>query len=299
MELRQLRYLLTIANEGSFTRAANSLYVSQSALSQQIKLLESELGVRLFDRAGRRVLLTPAGEALLRHTRQIFQSINDALVEIGELESLQRGEVKISAVETVIAYVIPEAVSQFTRLYPAVRLIIQEKSDEVIEQELLEGEIDVGIGFVPPANQGIAAEPLYEEKLSLIVTKRHPFAQRERVAVADLHAVPLILLPKTYCTRRHWDECAAQVGIQPQVLVEMNTVHGILHAVAQTGTATILPAITPSSDMNDDIVGIPLINPTPRRSIGLLYRQHGYRSRAAQAFVDILKKISRQLPDRT
>src|SRR3712207_2288590 len=121
MELRQLRYLLTIAEESSFTRAAEKLFVSQSALSQQIKLLESELGVQLLDRSGRKVLLTPAGGALLRQTRRALNALDEATVEIDELEALQRGELIVAAVETVVAYVIPEAVSQFAQRYPNVR----------------------------------------------------------------------------------------------------------------------------------------------------------------------------------
>lgn len=292
MELRQLRYLVAIAEEASFTRAAEKLYVSQSALSQQIKLLEQELGVVLLDRSGRRVLLTPAGEALRRQARRTFQALDEAAVEIRELEALQRGELIVWAVETVVAYVIPRTVSQFTRRYPGIQLRVVEKADQEIEQHLIAGDVHLGIGFVPSLYDEIEAEPLYEERLSLIVTRQHHLANCESVQVADLDALPVVLLPKTSCTRTQWDAYAGEVGIRPRVLVEMNSIHGILQAVTQTNTATILPAVAACDAPSGDFVRIPLVNPTPTRVVGALYRRHGYRSRATQAFVEILRTLN-------
>ncbi len=299
MELRQLRYLVTIAEEQSFTRAAERLYVSQSALSQQVKQLEAELGVQLLDRSGRRVLLTPAGEVLLRHGRRALCALDEAAAEIGELEALQRGNLLISAVETVVAYVIPRAVSQFTRAYPGVQLRVEEQPDEEIEQRLLAGEADLGIGFVPSKREEIESEPLYEERLSLIVSGTHPLADREQVQLSELGQLPLVLLPTSSCTRRQWDTYAAQAGITPPILVEMNSIHGILQAVVETNTATILPAVASCISPVESLISIPLVNPTPRRTVGVFYRRHGYRSRAAQAFVTILRELAQAIAEET
>lgn len=295
MELRQLRYLVTIAEEQSFTRAAERLYVSQSALSQQVKQLEGELGVQLLDRSGRRVLLTLAGEALLRHGRRALCALDEATAEIGELEALQRGSLLISAVETVVAYIIPRAVSQFTQAYPGIQLRVEERPDEAIEQRLLAGEADLGIGFVPSVREEIETEALYEERLSLIVTGTHPLAGCEAVQLADLDRLPLVLLPTSSCTRRQWDSYAAQADVTAQILVEMNSIHGILQAVAQTNTATVLPALASRTSAVDRFISIPLVNPTPKRTVGVLYRRHGYRSRAAQAFVTILRALAQTI----
>jgi LysR family cyn operon transcriptional activator len=292
MELRQLRYLLTIADEGSFTRAAEKLYVSQSALSQQIKLLERELDVVLLDRSGRRIAVTPAGAALLQQTRRTFAALDAAVVEIGELEALQRGELRIGAVETVVAYVLPRAVRQFTQQYPGVRLRIDEQADAVIEQRLLAGDAHLGLGFAPAIHAEIEAEPLYDEQLALIVTHAHPLAQHTSVQVADLDHLPLALLPPTSCTRTQWDAAAAQVGIQPHILLEINSIHGLLQAVTQTNTATILPTVALCNSPSGVFISIPLINPTPTRTVGVLSRRQGHRSRAAQAFVEIMKTIN-------
>ncbi|MBO9349743.1 transcriptional regulator CynR [Chloroflexus sp. MS-CIW-1] len=283
MELRQLRYFLAVVDEGHFTRAAEKLYISQPALSQQIKLLEEEIGAVLLERIGRRIRLTAAGEILATHARRALQELAEAQTALAELAGLQRGVLQIGVVQTVNAYLIPDLVAAFATTYPAIRLHIEELAASDIEQGVAEGRLQLGISFTPAETSGIVGEDLFTEELVLIVGRQHPWAHLPQVPVQALHQQPLILLSPAFCTRRLWDRCAHTAGIEPQVLVEMNTISNILAAVRQLSVATVLPSFVLCNQ--PDLIGIPLVDPTPRRTVGFLFRHHGYRCAATQAFV--------------
>ncbi len=293
MELRQHRYLLTVAQEGHFTRAAEKLFVSQPALSQQIRQLEDELGSVLLDRSGRRVRVTAAGEVLCQHARRVFQELDEARVTLQELEGLQRGSLVVGTVQTVNAYLLPRIVAEFAAAYPAIMLRVEEQSAGEIESGLQEGTLQLGIGFVPPANEGIETEPLFEEELVLIVKEEHPLAGRTEVSVRELDGVAMVLLSTAFCTRRLWDTCAGEAGIRPRVLVEMNVIGGILASLSRTMAATVLPALALAGEQAGGLVSIPLRDPTPRRTVGLLWRRNGYQCAASRAFAQTVREVTR------
>ncbi|HWQ12235.1 MAG TPA: transcriptional regulator CynR [Roseiflexaceae bacterium] len=292
MELRQLRYFLTVAEEGHFTRAAERLYISQPALSQQIRQLEAELGAVLLDRAGRRVRLTDSGEVVAHYARRALQELDAAQVALGELAGLRRGSLAVGVVQTVNAYLMPRAVAAFATAHPGISLRVEERAAGAIESGLLAGELHLGVGFVPPADREIEAEALFSEALVLIVAEEHPLAAREYVEVRELDGQPMVLLAPAFCTRRLWDSCAQQAGARPRVLVEMNTIGGVLASVRRTAAATVLPALALAADPPPGLHGIPLVNPTPQRTVGLLYRRGGYRCTAARAFAALFRDVA-------
>lgn len=289
MELRQLRYLLTVAEEGHFTRAAEKLYVSQPALSQQIKQLEEGIGSVLIDRSARQVRLTPAGEVLCHYASRVFQELDEARVALEELDDLRRGSLTVGVVQTVNAYLIPRVVARFVAAYPAVRLTIEERPADEIENGVQDGVFQVGIGFVPPGNPEIEARPLFDEDLILIAAHHHALAARREIAVRELDGLPMALLSTAFCTRRLWDNCARQVGIAPQIALEMNTIANILDVVRHTDMVTVLPAFALNGQAG--LAGIRLCEPTPRRTVGLLRRRNGYRCAATHAFEQIVHEI--------
>lgn len=295
MELRQLRYFLTVAEEGHFTRAAERLYISQPALSQQIRQLESELGAVLIDRAGRRVRLTEAGAIVARHARRALRELDAAQTALDELAGLQRGSLSIGVVQTVNAYLLPYVVATFASTYPGIRLHIEERSAGEIERGLLDGWLQIGIGFVPAAADEIEAEPLFDEELMVIVAEAHPLAGRGQIEVRALRDESFMLLSSAFCTRRLWDACAQAAGIQPRVVAEMNTINGLLAAIRQTAAATVLPALALSGDQHGGLQGLRLINPTPRRTVGLLRRRNGYQCAATRTFTRIFRAAAAEL----
>ncbi|MBC8099933.1 MAG: LysR family transcriptional regulator [Armatimonadetes bacterium] len=285
MELRQLRSLIALADEGNFTRAAEKVFITQSALSQQIQALEQEIGTPLVDRSKRGVQLTAAGEILCRHGRRSLHEMAQARIAIGELSDLKRGTLLVGAVQTVNHYLMPSIIAAFATQYPDIVLRVEELAADAIEQQLEEGDLQVGVSFTPPSDAMLAAETLFEEQLMLVVRADHPLARQASVNVSALHAMPMVMLTHTFCTRRLWEASARLASAQPKVVLELNTVSGILAAVAKTGLPTVLPALTLQAADNNQLVGVALCHPTPARQVGLLWRRDGYVCAASRAFM--------------
>jgi LysR family cyn operon transcriptional activator len=291
MELRQLRYLLVIAEERSFTRAAERLFLTQPALSQQIAKLEEELDSVLLERAARNLRLTAAGELLCGHARRILAEVDSAQVALSELKGLQRGTLRVGTVQTVNAYLMPHIVTAFASAYPRVGLQIEELAADDIEHGLQTGHLQIGIGFVPTLNADIAAEALFEEELVLITNAEHPLAAQQSVPLCQVADHALAMLPKTFCTRRLWEAAAAQAGVQPRIALEMNTISALLAIVRQTHMATVLPALALADASCADLHQVRLTTPTPTRKVGLLTLCDGYQCHATRAFAGVVRQV--------
>jgi LysR family cyn operon transcriptional activator len=290
VELRHLQYLLTVAEEGSFTRASEKLYVTQPALSQQVRQLEDELGTTLFDRTSKGIRLTVAGELFSQYARKVFCQLDEAKNALQELEGLQRGSLVIGTVQTVNAYLIPQVVAQFANNYPAISLRIEELTADEVENRVEDGSVQVGLSFGPITNTNLEFDELFEEELVLVVSKEHDLAGSEVIPLSDLDNFPLVMLSKGYCTRRLWDYCAQQVGIQSRIIAEMNTISAILRAIEPTKTGTILPRLALDSALAANLTGINLSQPTPAHPVGLVWRRGSYRAAAARLFAQIIKE---------
>lgn len=286
MELRHLRYFLAVAEEAHFRRAAERLHVSQPTLSLQVQQLEKELGTPLFERMGRRVRLTQAGELYRDYARRALASLEEAQVALDELEGLLRGRLAVGVVQTVNAYLIPPVVAGFVAEHPGVRLRVEELSAEEIEDGLADGNLDLGVSFVPADGGDLEAEPLFEEELVLIVPAGHRWANRRGIRAAELTEEPLALLPEGFCTRRLAEECFRSAGIRPIVAVEMNSVEGLVATVRAGGPPTVLPALAAGGP---GIGSLRLERPTPRRTVGLLRRRGGSPLRTRTAFSGAIK----------
>ena len=294
MEFRHLRYFLAVADALHFTKAAEGLPVSQPALSAQVKQLEHEVGVPLFDRVGRSVQLTRAGSIFREHARRALREMELAQMAIAEVEGLHRGALSVGVVQTVNAYLIPEIVTRFSNLHPQVGLKLDELSGPDIEAGVRDGILDVGIGFLPVTSDRLESQPLFEEDFVLIASARHRFAKRRRLSLSSLSDESLILLPGIFCTRRLLNASFEQAGIQPKIIVEMNSIEGILATVRTSTLPTILPRLSLGFGRHPVLRAITLKNPTPRRGIGLLWKKGEHRSGAVRALADQVKSVVKE-----
>lgn len=294
MEFRHLRYFLAVADALHFTKAAEGLHVSQPALSAQVKQLEQEVGVPLFDRLGRSVHLTRAGMIFREHARRALREMELAQATIAQEEGLQRGQLTVGVVQTVNAYLVPEIVTRFSTKYPLVSLKLDELSGPDIEAGVENGALDMGIGFVPVTSERIESQPLFEEDFVLIASPGHRLARRRQLSLSALAEESLILLPDIFCTRRLLNASFERVGAQPKIIVEMNSIEGILATVRTSKLATVLPRLSLGGGRNNGLRGIPLKNPTPRRGVGLLWKKGGYRSGAVRALAEQVKAVVKQ-----
>ena len=289
MDIRQLEYLVSIADEANFTRAAEKLYVSQPALTQQMQKLEQELDTILFDRSQRQIRLTPSGESIYRHAKTIFREINEAKREVQELQSLTRGTLRLGVVQTVNAYLMSHLIVQFKSSYPEIRLFVEELAMDDIEMGLENGLLQLGIGFTPTTFPTTDAETLFTERLILITNQQHKLTKRANIALSDIQD-DLVMLSRNFCTRRLWDDYAAQAGIQSNISIEMNTIHSILETIQQTDLISVLPELALKMSASEKLTGIGIHSPIPERIVSLLWRRDAYRSMAAKAFATMTRQ---------
>lgn len=287
MEIRQLRYFLDIAETEHLTQSAQNLFVTQSTLSHGLRQLEQELAVSLFDRLGRGLKLSQAGAEFRVYARRALQEIEAGRMALADLGGLQSGQLKVGAFPTFLNTVVPATVAAFSSAYPKVKVQVRDLRAGPIEQQLLEGELDLGIAFHPAQSDDIEAEVLFEERLLLVVGPRHPLAGRSVLAMAGLAGVPLALLPRSFATRRLIDDRLRQAGVTPLLRVEMDSVESLLGVCRYGDLASIVPER--AARQAPDLPAIPLIEPEILRHAGILWRRGASRSAAAREFAALLR----------
>lgn len=288
MELRHLRYFEALAETLSFTRAADRVHVTQSTLSHQIRQLEEELGQPLFDRVGKRVSMTEAGETLLMHIGPALRQVDRAIHAVRDEQETFAGEVRVGATHSFNIQLIPQCVSSFLTRYPSVRVTVEELSAAAIAERLAAGELDLGVSYRPAVTDDLWFEPLYNEELMLVVSNKHPMASRKRARMVELHGMRMILLPTYFATRQLLDECFRAVGAEPQVIAELNSIAPMLELVRQTDAAAIIGESANSGA--EDLHFIPLESPTPQRTPGLLWKRGAPRAMAIKYFATTVRR---------
>ncbi|MCX4550222.1 transcriptional regulator CynR [Streptomyces sp. NBC_01387] len=293
-ELRHLRYLLAVAEHGSFTRAAEDLRVSQPTLSQQVRQLERTVGAQLLDRTGRTVRLTDAGRAYTHYARRALRDLAAAERAVLDVADLSRGTLRLAVTPTFTAYLVGPLVAELHTRHPGITLDVRETTQDRIESGLLADTVDLGIAFDGPRPAGIASTALFTETLSLVVGDHRPGAAAEPGAprsVQELTAQQLALLSADFATRGHIDAYFAAHRVRPHIAVEANSIQALTEIVRRTPLATVLPdAITHD---HPHLTPVPLEPPLPARTVTLLRREGAYRSAAARAFTDLTRELVR------
>lgn len=285
MILRHIKYFLAVAKHQSFTQAAASLYVSQPALSQQIKQLEETLGAPLFDRSGRRVKLTQAGEVYARYAHKALQDLEEGQRAIHDVQNLSRGALRIAITPTFTSYLIGPLIKEFHDCYPNVTLSVQEMSQEQMEKQLLDDKFDVGIAFADVGSADIEAQTLLIETLALVVNKNHPLAKYYAIDVQTLSEQELVLLSHEFITRGQIERYWRQHDIQPKVLMEANSLSAVIEIVRHTQLSTLLPSNIVTN--RDELIAIALAPSLLQRTAVLLQRKEAYQSATAKAFINL------------
>jgi DNA-binding transcriptional LysR family regulator len=192
LDVRQLLAFKTIVETGGFTKAARQLHLTQSALSHQIKTLETQLQTQVFTRIGKRVVLTQAGEVLLRHATLVLRQLLEARQTLAELQRPGYGRLRVSAPTYSCYQILPHILREFRASYPHVELFMAAEYTDRAVQGLLSGELDIGIFLLSPRTDGLYAEQLCQDELVVIVAPSHPWARRRRVQWTDLATQVLI-----------------------------------------------------------------------------------------------------------
>ncbi|MCG6966390.1 MAG: transcriptional regulator CynR [Chromatiaceae bacterium] len=292
---RSIRYLLAVAEHHSFTRAAESLYVSQPTLSQQIKQLEESLDVQLLDRSGKSVRLTDAGEVYLLHARRALGELDAGKRAIHELQDLSRGMLRLG-MTPITDYLVAPLLESFNTLHPGITLNTLEMPQVEIEAGVAEDHIDVGIAFTntlssEARSNEIDTHILFTEALNLAVGQGHPYAEQQTpIGGHALEQESLVLLNGDFALRRHFDLYCLEHGITPRIAMETTSLSVIIEIVRLGRLATILPnTIACAQHGLDPVMLLPEL---PRHEITLICRKGAYMSPACRAFADLAAEWS-------
>ncbi|HLH99239.1 MAG TPA: LysR substrate-binding domain-containing protein [Acidimicrobiales bacterium] len=286
MQLHQLRYVVSVADERSFTKAAAGLLVAQPSVSAAVRALERELGVELFHRSGGHVILSPAGEAFLPWARQVLADCDAGVAAVGDLLGLQRGRLSLGATPSITTDLLPPVLADFHRRYPKVDVSLREGGSRRLVDSLERGDLELAVVILPVEKAWVRAEPLVNEQLVLALPPGHPLTGRDRASVHDLAELPLVMFRDGYDLRETTLAMCRRAGFQPPFAVEGLEMDGVLACCAAGVGAAVVPASVGSQ--GGRLQTVPFVESDFRRTIGLASRADRARSQAAKAFVDIL-----------
>ena len=241
MDFRQLEIVKTVAETGSFTAAARQMHVSQSAISRQVLMLEEELKEPVFVRLGRRVRLTPAGEALLQLSHRVLADVRETTTSIVEHHDTLRGTIHLGGGMTVCLHVFPKLLKEYRRRHPEVDITLTTGGAPHLVERIRSGTVDVALMTLPVEGADLMQVPVMREELLLVTHPSHPVMRRRRVGARELDGQRLVLFERGSITRRVIDSMIAREQITPKIVMETENVE-ILKALVAIGIGmTIIP----------------------------------------------------------
>jgi LysR family cyn operon transcriptional activator len=243
LELRHLRYFLAVAEAGSFSRAADRLGISQPNVSQQMRDLEISLRVSLFQRKGKRIMLTANGQVFANHARGILRQVELVLQEISAEPGQIRGSLHLGVVPILNVALMPQLLGKFAAHHPGISLNVEEISSTDIETALEEGRMDVGLGFLTRHSPNLRYEPLCTDQFGLIVHTSHRWARRRVIDIGELHQERILQLPDTFVMRRMSDAVCREHQVRPRTVAEINAIETLLRSLAPLNAAALMPKI--------------------------------------------------------
>jgi DNA-binding transcriptional LysR family regulator len=288
VQLHQLTYALAVAEEKSFTQAAARLHLAQPSLSRQVRLLEQELGVVLFNRSPGQglVTLTPDGSALLPFLQRVLADVEATGAEARALSGMARGRLAVGATPSLITSVLAPALVAFHHSHPGIDLSVVEAGSHQLVPQVASGEVDLALVVLPVTDPLVETTPLFDDPLVLALAPGHPLARRRRVQVRDLDRLDLVMFREGYDLREVTLAACLAAGVEPHLVSEGGEMAGVLSFVAAGLGAAVVPAIALAAD--GSLVAVPFTGPTLSRTIALAQRGDRALARPARALADQL-----------
>ncbi len=289
MTLTELRYIVAVARERHFGRAAEACFVSQPTLSVAIKKLEEELDVKIFERGASEVSVTPLGAEIVRQAQSVLEQAS-AIKEIAKRgKDPLAGALRLGIIYTIGPYLLPELVKGVIEDYPQMPLMLQENFTVKLLEMLRTGELDCAIMAEPFPDTGLAVAPLYDEEFVIAVPANHPFAERTEVSAEELKSEKMLLLGAGHCFRDHVLEVCPEFarfssdaeGIRKSF--EGSSLETIKHMVASGMGVTVVPALSVPKEVQAHLRFIPFAAPIPTRRVVLAWRRTFTRYEAIAA----------------
>lgn len=291
MDLTQLQYLVAIADDGAFSRAANRLGVTQPSLSQQIKRLEEELGTPLFDRLSRGVVPTQMGDKLLHHARRVLAEVAEAGRTVREAHGKIAGPLTVGAIPTIAPFLLPKVLPGFVARHPDVELeLIEDVTDRLVDL-LISGKIDVAILSDLPDHQVLHLQKVASEPLRLMVSDGHRLTRQKSKGVSwdELAKERLLVLHEMHCLSGQVTHFCTGKGLHPRIVMRGGQLSTLAATVASGLGVSIVPKMMSDADVRGDCVYLDFDRDPPSRQINLAWNLLRYRTGPSRAFVETLE----------
>jgi len=292
LKLKDLRYLVAVADQRHLGRAAARCFVSQPTLSAQLKKLEDSLGVQLIERAPNNVCLTEAGEAIVARARRILEASDEMVTLARSQRDPLAGRLRVALLPTIGPYLLPRVAPAMRKALPRLELRLYEYQTAAMLAKLHAGEIDVGILALPVEVDGLESRELYREAFMVALPEHHPLAARERVRLADLKGEQLLLLEEGHCLRDQALEVCSRVGVTDQQDFRATSLETLRQMVATGAGVTLLPELAGRGAYRNarGVALRPFARPAPERHIGALWRKSSARRAAIDALCELIRE---------
>lgn len=291
MDINGLEVLVTVARERSFSRAAEVLGRTQPAISQAIRRLEADVGEKLFDRSSKDGTLTPAGQVLLGHAKQMLNLRHNAETAISELRDLRHGKVTISANEHTVFYLLP-VIAEFRKKHPLIKIEVQRGVASRIPKQITAREVELGVISFAPKDATLRAVPVLTDELVLIVAPDHRFAGQKSVSIKDLGNEPFVAhnAPSPY--RQRVIESFERHDTKLDIVIELPSLEAIKRLVMRGVGVALIPRLTATEDIAAGrLHSLTVKEMRLERRLNIIYRRNSELSHAAREFLNVAKRI--------
>jgi LysR family transcriptional activator of glutamate synthase operon len=289
MDIHQLRVFQAAVQGGGFTRAGEQLHMSQSTVSQHIKLLEQELGCSLFLRVGKKVLVTEAGNLLLQYAERILREVKNTEMALRELNEVRRGTVRMGVGPTTLTYRLPPILRNYMRKFPEIELIVLAGNTEYLLDAIRSHNLDLAVVMATSSYPGLTSTPLGREELVFVLNRRHPLAARRTLRPADLASLRFILYEKNTAMQTLIDRYFESLGVTPRIAMEVENNEAIKSMVRAGLGASILPLCAMEGEPQHGHLRILRVSGRPLlRELRLVAPDSGILPRAIQELASAL-----------
>ncbi len=292
MDLDQLHTFLEIVRLKSFSKAAQSCFRTQPAVSAQVRQLEQDLGAPLFERLGTKIALTPAGRIFADYAEQILELRKRAQDTISELERTPRGELVIAANEATCIYVLPRVFYEYKKLFPNVEIVVDRSYGARVVEAVVDNQADFGLTQLPVKEKRLQVVKIHSDEIKLIVPPGHPFTRKKEVLATELIGEPL-LLPKTGTTRNRLSAWLEAVEDEISVSMELDSTEMIKRFVMAGLGVSFVAATHCMEEVGAGKLAAISLGPDPIvRQVGLIYRRDKALSKAALGFIEVVSEYA-------
>ncbi len=299
MDFGQLEIFLCIAEEKSFSRAAEKMLRTQPALSIAIKRLEEELGEPLFDRSSKNGMLTEAGKILYSYAQRLINLRHEAQEAVGELRGMYRGRLTIGANESTSHYLLPQLLLEYRKRFPQIKIEVHRNVSEKIPLEVLERNLDFGFLSYDPLHSALQSIEVYRDELALVVPPKHALTRRDQVTVRDLGEYQFVAHNVKTPARERIFDLFRQHHTPLNICVELSTLETIKDFVLLGVGIAILPRLAVDDEIKSGkLIEVPVKGMKIEKALRLIYRREANLSHAAKSFLEIVREWRHQATGR-